>query len=73
MFANYAKMDDPFINRNMERFNEPPSMNLPIDDFSKQEECQETAEDTYVKITDEMMVHKLTTHMGKAGLIGSDN
>ena len=74
LFSNYVKMDDPVINRNMERFNEPPDMDLSIDNyFSKQEECQETAEDTYVKITDEMMVHKLTTHIGKAGLIGSDN
>ena len=66
-------MDDPVINRNMERFNEPPDMDLSIDNyFSKQEECQEIAEDTDVKITDKMMVQKLTTHMGKTGLIGSD-
>ena len=67
-------MDDPVINRNMERFNEPPDMDLSIDNyFSKQEECQEIAEDTDVKITDKMMVQKLTTHMGKTSLIGSDN
>ena len=29
--------------------------------------------DSDVKITDEMMVQKLTTHMGKTGLIGSSN
>ena len=74
MFSNYAKMDDPVINRNMERFNEPSGMDLPIDDyFSKQEECQEIAEDTNVKITDKIMVQKLTTHMGKTGPIRSDN
>ena len=40
LFSNYAKMDDPVINRNIERFNEPPGMDLPIGDyFSKQEEC----------------------------------
>ena len=40
LFANYAKLDDPVINRNMERFNKPPDMDLPIDAyFSKQEEC----------------------------------
>ena len=58
----------------MERFNEPPDMDLPIDAyFSKQEECQEIAEDSDIKITDEMVVQKLTTHMGKMGLIGSSN
>ena len=31
LFTNYAKLDDPVINRNMERFNEPPNMDLPID------------------------------------------
>ena len=40
LFANYVKMDDPTINRNTERFNEPPDMDSPIDEyFSKQEEC----------------------------------
>ena len=74
LFANCAKLDDPVINRNLERFNEPPDMDLPIDTyFSKQEECQEIAEDSDVKIRDEMMVQKLTTHMGKTGLIGSSN
>ena len=67
-------MDEPVINRNMERFNEPSGMDLPIDDyFSKQEECQEIAEDTDIKITGEMMVQKLTARMGKTGLIGSGN
>lgn len=74
LFANYAKMDDPTINRNMERFNEPPDMDSPIDEyFSKQEECQEIAQDTDIKITDEMMVQKMTTHMGKTGLVGRSN
>ena len=41
MFSNYAKMDEPVINRNMERFNKPSDMDLPIDDyFSKQEEVR---------------------------------
>ena len=72
LFANYAKLDYPVINQNLERFNEPPDMDLPIDAyFSKQEGCQEITEDSDVKITDEMMVKKLTTHMGKTGLIGS--
>ena len=31
------------------------------------------AEDLTIKIMDEMMAQKLTTHMGKTGLIGSDN
>ena len=74
LFANYAKMDDPTINRNIERFNEPPDMDAPIDEyFSKQEECQEIAEDTDIKITDEMMVQKMTTHMGKTGIVGKSN
>ena len=50
-------MDALVINRNKERFNEPPDMDLPIDDyFSKQEEYQEITEDTDVKITDGMIV-----------------
>ena len=74
LFANYAKLDDPVINRTMERFNDPPDMDLPIDAyFRKQEECQEIAEGLDIKITDEMMAQKLTTHMGKKGLIGSSN
>ena len=74
LFANYAKLYDPVINRNMERFNGPPDMDLPIDTyFSKQEECQDIAEDSDIKITDEMMAQKLTTYMGKTGLLGSSN
>ena len=74
LFAEYAQMNDTVINMNIERFNEPPDMDLPIDAyFNKQEECQEIAEDSEVKITDEMMVQKLITHMGKTGLIGSSN
>ena len=74
LFTNYAKLDDPVINRNMERFNESLDMDLLIDAyFSKQKECQENAEDSDIKITDEMMVQKLTTHMGMTGLIGSSN
>ena len=68
LFTNYAKLDDPVINRNMECFNETLDMDLPIDaHFSKQEECQEIVEDSDIKITDEMMVQKLTMHMGKTG------
>ena len=33
----------------------------------------EIAEDSDIKITDKMMVQKLTTHMGKTGLIGISN
>ena len=45
LFANYAKLNEPAINQNLERFNKPPDMDLPIDAyFSKQEECQEIAE-----------------------------
>ena len=74
LFKNYGQMDDPVINKNLERFNEPPDMGLPINAyFSKQEECQEIADDSDVKITDERMVQKLTTHMGKTGLIGNSN
>ena len=74
LFAEYAQINDTVINMNIERFNEPPDMDLPIDAyFNKQEECQEIAEDSEVKITDEMMVQKLTTHMGKTGLIGNSN
>ena len=67
-------MDDPVINKNFERFNEPPDMDLPINaNFSKQEEYQPIAGDSDVKITDEMMVQKFTTHMAKTGLIGNSN
>ena len=74
LFKNYGQMDDPVINKNLERFNEPPDMDLPINAyFSKQEECHKTAEDSNVKTTNEMMVQKLTTHVGKTGLIGNSN
>ena len=58
----------------MDRFNKQTDMDAPINEYySKQEECQEIAEDMDVKVTDKMMVQKLTTHMGKTWLVWKSN
>ena len=44
VFANYGRMDDHLVNKNMDKWREPPGMDLPIDVyFAKQEECQRLA------------------------------
>ena len=45
-------------------------MDLPIDTyFAKQEECKLLSMDSETLITDADMAQKLTTHMGKTGLV----
>ena len=41
VFANYGKMDNHLVNKNKDKWGQPPDMDLPINIyFAKQEECQ---------------------------------
>ena len=62
----YGKMDDIVHNSIMERFEEAPNMDLPIDKyFAKQEECRRLVADTDNPITDAAMVMQFTQHLGR--------
>ena len=64
--CKYGKMDDLVHNSIMERFEEAPNMDLPIDKyFAKQEECRRLVADTDNPITDAAMVMQFTQHLGR--------
>ena len=70
VFSNYGRMDDHLVNENRTRWDEPPDMDIPIDTyFAKQEECKLLSMDSETPITDADLAQKLTTHMGKTGLV----
>ena len=70
VFANHSKMDDHLVNKNMDKWRQPPDTDLPIDVyFAKQEECQRLARDSETPIDDPAMALMLTTHMGATGLV----
>ena len=74
VFTNYGQMDDHLVNANRAKFEEPPEMDALIDTyFSKQEECQLMAIDSDTPIIDADMAQKLSTHMGKTGLVSKHN
>ena len=62
----YGKMDNIVHNSIMERFEEAPNMDLPIDKyFTKQEECRRLVAYTDNPITDAAMVMQFTQHLGR--------
>ena len=59
-------MDDIVHKSIMDRFEEAPNMDLPIDKyFAKQEECRRMVADTDNPITDAGMVMQITQHLGR--------
>ena len=70
LFKNHGELGLQEQEETMEKFNSPPDWNKEIDTYYfRQQECQETMEDTDIPLSDAMMVHTLVAHVAKSAIV----